>query len=165
MNLLTERANEIRSPLRQLIVITAITIVSGILSACAQPRNIPSAGETQAETSSSQPTGESAPIQESAVPKTPALPEIDDDPEQLITMTRDDLNGLLGQPDLVRRENPAEIWQYRGKDCVLDVFLYNEDGQPDSPFKVVYSEARDLEAQNSDQRRCLNELLRAQLTS
>lgn len=165
MNPDTKRAKQTRLPLRHLTVITRVILVAGLLSACAQSRKVPSAGETQTETSASQTTGESAPVQESAVPKAPALPEIDDDPEQLITMTRDDLNGLLGQPDLVRRESPAEIWQYRGKSCVLDVFLYNKEGQPDSPFKVVYSEARDLEAQNTDQRACLNELMRAQLTS
>lgn len=165
MNLLTEKANETESPLRQLIVCALVFVLAGVLSACAQPRKVPSAGEAQTEASTSEAAREGAPVQESAVPKAPELPEIDDDPKQLITMTRDDLNSLLGQPDLVRRESPAEIWQYRGKDCVLDVFLYHEDDKPDSPFKVVYSEARDLEAQNSDQRRCLNGLLRAQLTS
>lgn len=165
MNLPIDKTTQTGSPLRQVTLAATMVLLAGILSACAQSRNVPSAGDAQTETGVSESSGESAPVQETAVPRAPALPEIDDDPEQLIKMTRDDLNGLLGQPDLVRRESPAEIWQYRGKDCVLDVFLYNEDNKPDSPFKVVYSEARDLDAQNSDQRRCLNELLRAQLTS
>jgi hypothetical protein len=44
----------------------------------------------------------------------------------------------LGEPDFRRREPPAEIWQYRGSTCVLDVFLYREGGEP----RVVYAEAR-----------------------
>ncbi len=165
MNLPTDKATKTGSPLRQVTLAAAVVLLAGFLSACAQSRNVPSAGEAQTEADVSETSGENAPVQETAVPRAPVLPDIDDDPEQLIKMTRDDLNGLLGQPDLVRRESPAEIWQYRGKDCVLDVFLYNEDDKPESPFKVVYSEARDLDAQNSDQRRCLNGLLRAQLTS
>ncbi|TQV79881.1 hypothetical protein [Denitrobaculum tricleocarpae] len=150
---------------RRFAVIMAVIVAAGLLSACAQSRNVPSAGEASAETSGPEAADGKAPVQESAVPKAPALPDVDDNPEQLLTMTRDDLNGLLGQPDLVRRENPAEIWQYRGKNCVLDLFLYNEEDNPDSPFKVVYSEARDLNAQKTDQRSCLGALLRAQLTS
>lgn len=153
------------TPFRQLTLVAAVIIAGGLMSACAQSRKVPSSGETTAETSAPQASTEQAPVQETAVPKAPALPEIDDDPTQLLQMTKDDLNGLLGQPDLVRRETPAEIWQYRGQDCVLDLFLYNEEDKPDSPFKVVYSEARDLEAKKTDQRSCLNSLLRAQLTS
>ena len=143
---------------RQLTLVAAVVIAGGLMSACAQSRKVPSSGETTTETSAPEASNEQAPVQETAVPKAPALPEIDDDPTQLLQMTRDDLNGLLGQP-------PAEIWQYRGQDCVLDLFLYNEEDKPDSPFKVVYSEARDLEAKKTDQRSCLNSLLRAQLIS
>ena len=31
---------------------------------------------------------------------------------------------LLGEPSFVRRDPPAEIWQYRPGGCVLDLFLY-----------------------------------------
>ncbi|KIL98149.1 hypothetical protein CCC_01210 [Paramagnetospirillum magnetotacticum MS-1] len=35
----------------------------------------------------------------------------------------------LGKPAFVRRDPPAEIWQYRVKVCTLDLFLYDEDGR------------------------------------
>lgn len=149
----------------------AVLLLAAMVSGCAQPRTVPSAGGTAARSEGTQASevtpgsGETAPpVQETAVPK-PDLPEIDDDPRQLLDMSRDDLNGFLGRPALIRRENPAEVWQYRGKGCVLDVFLYAADGSKDSPYKVVYSEARDREARQTDQRTCLNELLRTQLTS
>ncbi len=45
----------------------------------------------------------------------------------------------LGAPDFTRRDPPAEIWQYRSASCVLDVFLYPEDGG----LKVVHATTRD----------------------
>ena len=45
---------------------------------------------------------------------------------------------MLGEPDLRRPEPPAELWQYRSADCVLDVFLYADDGR----YRVVRSETR-----------------------
>ncbi|MBF0563014.1 MAG: hypothetical protein HQL37_13570 [Alphaproteobacteria bacterium] len=32
----------------------------------------------------------------------------------------------MGKPALLRKEPPAEIWQYRGQGCIADVFLYEE---------------------------------------
>ena len=62
------------------------------------------------------------------MPELPALTGMD--PAQLIA--------LLGEPDLRRREPPAEFWQYRNADCVLDVFLY-ADGDH---YRVQRSETR-----------------------
>ena len=45
----------------------------------------------------------------------------------------------LGEPDFRRAEPPAEFWQYRGLDCVLDLFLYDDAGR----VRVVYSETRE----------------------
>ncbi len=45
----------------------------------------------------------------------------------------------LGQPRRVRKEAPAEIWQYDGGSCVVDLFLYPEGGAP----RVTHIEARD----------------------
>jgi hypothetical protein len=85
-------------------------------------------------------------------------PPIDDDPEQLMGLGREDLGALLGKPSLVRREIPAEIWQYESKDCIFDVFLYDEAGR----YQVSYLEARDDQARKTEARPCLNQLLRAQ---
>lgn len=89
----------------------------------------------------------------------PSDPDIDDDPERLIGLGRDGLYDLLGMPEIVRRESPAQVWQYRGTSCVFDVFLY-EDGE-DS--RVTYVEARDSHGTKGQTRPCLNELLRARL--
>ena len=89
----------------------------------------------------------------------PPAPKIDDDPARLMGLDRAGLAKLLGDPELTRREPPAEIWQYRGGSCVFDVFLYEEAGRQ----RVTYLEARDGAARRVGARGCLNELLRARL--
>ncbi len=89
----------------------------------------------------------------------PPAPKIDDDPARLMGLDRAGLAKLLGDPDLTRREPPAEIWQYRGGSCVFDDFLYEEAGR----HRVTYLEARDGAARRVGARGCLNELLRARL--
>jgi hypothetical protein len=113
--------------------------------------------------------GETAepPAPEPAAPETaalPAEPEIDDDPARLLGLDDAGLAELLGQPDLKRREPPAEIWQYRGGSCVFDVFLYAPAGTAAAGGpRVTYLEARDGAARRIATRACLNELLRARL--
>ncbi len=58
---------------------------------------------------------------------------------------------------MVRRESPAEIWQYRGETCVFDIFLYPEA----AARRVVYLEARDKAARPVAKQNCLSEILRA----
>ena len=104
-----------------------------------------------------------APSQEAAQPQAETLaalppePAFNDDPQQLIGMGPASLNAFLGAPELIRREAPASLWQYRAEDCVLDVVLY-----PDlSGDKVTYLEAREDGATKIAPRTCLNKLLRA----
>ena len=33
---------------------------------------------------------------------------------------------ILGQPGFQRHDSPAEIWQYRGHACILDVYIYDQ---------------------------------------
>ena len=59
-----------------------------------------------------------------------AAPQINDDPQQLLGLSGIAVARRLGAPSLVRRDGPAEIWQYQETACILDVFLYtNTDGQ------------------------------------
>jgi len=57
----------------------------------------------------------------------------------LRNLTGQDLVSRIGTPDFVRRDPPAEIWQYRNATCVLDVFLFQED----SGTRVAYLASRD----------------------
>lgn len=57
----------------------------------------------------------------------------------LTRMSDRQLTQRLGTPDFTRHDDPAEIWQYRSASCVLDVFLYPEDGG----LKVAHATTRD----------------------
>ena len=67
------------------------------------------------------------------------------------------LERLLGNPVLVRRDAPAEVWQYRAADCVLDLFLYQETDAPVP--RVLYVEARTGAAEPAPIERCVGSLL------
>ena len=57
----------------------------------------------------------------------------------LVGLSAGELSALIGAPRWSRRESPAQVWQYQGASCVLDVYLYEEAGGP----RVFYAEARD----------------------
>lgn len=50
-------------------------------------------------------------------------------PSALKGMSGAAVTHVLGKPSFVRRDPPAEIWQYRVKVCTLDLFLYEEKGR------------------------------------
>ena len=86
---------------------------------------------------------------------------LDEDPERLIGLGSQGLYTLLGEPELIRRESPAQVWQYQGAACVFDVVLYRRDGVE----SVTYVEARDDQGNKTAARFCFNELLRARQLS
>jgi len=155
------------------ICLTAASFAVALLSGCAAPQDsaqqaaAPAADTAaQAESRSTAPPGNpydrSGYHDSDIVNKESALwpePPINDDPNQLLGLDKLRLDGLLGEPTLIRREAPAEIWQYETESCVLDVFLYDTVGV----LRVTYVEARDKEAQFLNPRGCLNRLLKARM--
>jgi hypothetical protein len=61
------------------------------------------------------------------------------DLKRLSGLSDNDVQRVLGEPDFRREEPPAQIWQYRSAECVLDLFLYGETGQ----YRVAYAETHD----------------------
>lgn len=134
-----------------ILLLAAVT-----LGACQTTGSKP---QTTAAPEPAAPAGEAKLIPEPA-PQEAALPPeppINDDPGQLLGLDRSGLSALLGDPALIRREDPAEIWQYVTAGCVFDVVLYANG----SGYAVSYSEARDASAAVQAPRPCLNRLLRA----
>jgi hypothetical protein len=87
----------------------------------------------------------------------PAAPILSDDPTSFIGLGGADLSRALGEPKLVRKDDPAEIWQYSGADCVVDFYLYAGDGG----LAVAYLEARDQAAESTPADRCVKSLLQS----
>ena len=61
------------------------------------------------------------------------LERITPGPDQLAGSDSRQVSQILGTPDLVRRDGPAEIWHYAGDSCRLLVFLYDEAGAGEAP--------------------------------
>jgi hypothetical protein len=59
-------------------------------------------------------------------------------PVDLVGLDGPSLETLLGKPGLVRRDYPAEVWQYRNPSCVLDVYFYTDAAR----LTVTHAEAR-----------------------
>jgi len=91
-------------------------------------------------------------------PAPPPPPPVDDDPEQVMGLDHGALRALLGAPAFTRREASAQVWQYRSRACVLDVFLY---GETDGRYRVTYYEFRGDRLERADERRCFRALLGA----
>jgi hypothetical protein len=84
--------------------VAAVIAIAGALSACAAPGN--SATSTTAAAD---------------IGQTP-------DFKKLAGLKPAEVLSMLGTPDLKRTEPPAELWQYRAADCVLNLFFYDEAG-------------------------------------
>ena len=55
------------------------------------------------------------------------------------------LKRWIGAPSFIRRDYPAEVWQYRAKACVLELYLYPADDH----MAVTHAEARAGGAQST----------------
>jgi hypothetical protein len=73
----------------------------------------------------------------------------------IIGLPRARIEEVFGKPRQVRREAPAEVWQYAGENCVLDVYLYKVEG---GDFSVSFIEARDGAAVATEPEACFSTL-------
>ena len=88
----------------------------------------------------------------------PAAPILSDDPRSFIGLGDAELSRALGQPKQVRKDDPAEIWQYSGADCVVDFYLYAADA---GGLAVAYMEARNQAAEATPADRCVRSLMQS----
>lgn len=72
-------------------------------------------------------------------------------PVDLVGLDGTTVQQWFGKPGLVRRDYPAEVWQYRDQACVLDVYLYPQDDR----MTVAHAEVRDPQIQGDAMRSCL----------
>lgn len=86
----------------------------------------------------------------------PAALRLSGDPKELLGLDHSALRRALGKPAQVRREFSAQVWQYVTGDCVVDLYLYDDDA---GALKVTYVEARSRSAEQKPTARCLKSLL------
>ena len=88
----------------------------------------------------------------------PAAPILTKDTASFIGLDDGTLSRTLGQPKQVRKDAPAEIWQYAGANCVVDFYLYAGSS---GGLAVAYMEARDRAAEAIAPDRCVKSLLQS----
>jgi hypothetical protein len=98
-------------------VLLAIVAIAGLLGGCAQPTPLAARALAPQHLAAT-------PVASVADVIPPRLPSLD----QLTGLHPAEIIALLGQPDLRRDEPPAQLWQYRAADCVLNLFFYRERG-------------------------------------
>lgn len=77
------------------------------------------------------------------------------DPQELVGLDTETVANALGAPGQIRKEAPAQVWQYLSGDCVLDLYLYDQGGIS----RVTYLEARSPKAESSPTERCVKSVL------
>ncbi len=172
---MARRSNGTR-PARAGTVALALSLL--ILAACGAPGGTARDSNTQppskaAESSSEAPSSRAAldplapeqalgpaaaPDQKTARAPVAPVASISDDPDQLMGLAPRAVSRLLGPPSLLRTETPAQVWQYTAADCVLDIYLYAEDGTPDQS-RVTYYEIRGTESPGSGARACFADII------
>lgn len=75
------------------------------------------------------------------------------DPSRLKGLSPTQVRAVLGKPMFTRRDAPAEIWQYRGRACTIDLFLYDDGGSQ----TVAHVAVRSQQPVNESQ--CMGELV------
>ncbi|MEE8516096.1 MAG: hypothetical protein V3T02_05590 [Alphaproteobacteria bacterium] len=79
-------------------------------------------------------------------------------PERIVGLSHAEISELFGKPQFRRRDAPAEIWQYRGATCILDLFLYDTGN---GFLRVHHFEIRHPNTKPVSRRRCLTALAKA----
>jgi len=109
---------------RAFVIFIASGILAASLGGCAAPPVPDRAATPPADGAPMPRVGEGQTAHIAPMPAPRDDRRRDSDPKLLIGLTGAQIAELLGRPGFVRRDAPAEVWQYRGSDCVLDVFLY-----------------------------------------
>ena len=87
-----------------------------------------------------------------AEPQLPVTPS--QEPRRLLGLTASDLIGHFGNPTFQVREGNSLKLQFRGLRCVLDAYLYPQNGA----LRVTHVDARTPTGTDTDQAACISAL-------
>lgn len=127
-----------------------ITTVSPQISAAKEP-----AVQTQPPSDVASKPSNPAPV------VAPVKPRILLEPEVLIGKTPSEIETAFGQPHLLRKDAPAEVWQYLADGCALNLFFFPTGSEQGLMVNHIAINGRDVASQNSiDSKKCFNDHLR-----
>lgn len=132
----------------------ALSVLSGCITlgdeapAVAEPA-APKASETRAEQGSP----------DTEVARAIAAPRVEyPNVDTLNGLSSENIEMLLGTPHFRRRDKPAELWQYRARDCVIDLFFYPGGS---AGLAVEYMDVRLAPGRETARQACFVSLLKA----
>lgn len=107
------------------------------------------------------PQARATPLPPAARPEPPVVkrPRIYPEPDVLDGLTAEKVEKLLGVPGFKRTDEPAEIWQYRVEDCILDLFMY--ETLDSSQRSVAHYETRTRKGDTANAKECFVRVLKA----
>ena len=79
---------------------------------------------------------------------------IENKPQALMMLSREEVGYIFGKPSFHRHDADAEVWQYKTKACVIDLYFYGKK-------QVSYIDARRKDqtpASASEESRCLHNI-------
>jgi len=141
------------------MMVVALPLLSGCLSlgdepATAEAPTTPAAAEPDSATAAPVLAAANHQMARAAVAPAPDYPAID----TLKGLSSENIEVLLGAPHFRRRDKPAELWQYRTRKCVLDLFFYPGGG---GALAVEYLDVRVGTGQETARQACFVSLLKA----
>jgi len=143
-----------------------------VLAACQSANNIPPANKADAVATPPSPVVAIQPKvtkqstakieQQKPAPQNTAPPRIFPNIDVLRGATPDQLNVLIGAPDFLRKDKPAEFWQYRSSVCRLDLILYERQTSTNMTVDYFSVKAlRNITSPNSiSNKACLTSLIK-----
>lgn len=78
-------------------------------------------------------------------------------PDDLLGLEPKGIQELLGPVSLKRWEGTAQVMQFKGGQCVMDIYFF--ENQPGGAFEAAYLSARNLSGADVDTASCLTSLL------
>lgn len=125
----------------------AVLLLLGACAGAPQPDTPSASPAVSPETVSVEPEVPVAP------PAPPPIPKITS--QQLLGQGGPWVIAKLGDPEFMRADRTANIWQYKNGHCVLNVFLYADENEQALEPRVLHFDARDNQGSNTDREHCL----------
>ncbi|WP_339632890.1 hypothetical protein [uncultured Sneathiella sp.] len=90
--------------------------------------------------------------------KPPAVLE----PTIVVGKTTSEIGSAFGDPNMRRKDSPAEVWQYLAPDCALHLFFYPASSGGEMIVRHIAINGRSVETYSElDRKKCFNDYLRA----
>ena len=102
------------------------------------------------------------PKKKSPPPVAVIKPQVLLEPIVVVGKTDAEIQNVFGDPNLRRKESPAEVWQYLAANCALHLFFYPGEAADTLVVRHIAINGRSVETfSDLDRKKCFNDHLNA----